>query len=663
MPRCVTKGLAELLNVEFYGEWIGLVAEFTTRSLLSWQWASNSVYYLLSLWSRLVTSVPYLKGETPSLLDETVPKITEGFITSRINSVQAILADNSLENPLDSVEVLQDQLEFLPFLCRFQYQSSSLYIINIMEPLLQAYTRYQELSKQRLDRAILIFVQSFRRSYVGDQAMHSSKQLYGRLSELLGLNDHLILLNVIVGKIATNMKCYAESEDVIDHTLSLFLDLATGYMTGKLLLKLESVKFIIANHSPENFPFLAEYKCSRSRTTFYYILGSLVFMEDSPVKFRTFMEPLQQVALNLEATPDAAFRTDVAKRAFVGWMRDLRGIAMATNSRKTYGLLFDWLYPSRMPLLLRAISLCTDEPEVTTPLLKFTYEFVLNKAQRLTFDSSSPNGILLFREVSKIIVAYGSRILLLPNGTDIYGSKYKGIWISLTVLSRALCGNYVNFGVFELYGDRALADALDISLKMTLSVPLSDILAFKKLSKAYFGYMEVLFNNHIKFVLNLDTNTFIHIVSSLESGLKGLDAGISSQCASAIDNLAAFYFNNITSGDSPPSPASVNLARHIGECPNLFPQILKTLFEIMLFEDAGNQWSLSRPILSLIMTSEQMFSELRAHILASQTVDQQQRLSQCFDKLMTDVNRNLEPKNRDRFTQNLTAFRRDFRLK
>ncbi|KAF8687195.1 hypothetical protein HU200_042862 [Digitaria exilis] len=725
--------LAELLSVEFYGEWIGLVAEFTTRSLLSWQWASNSVYYLLSLWSRLVTSVPYLKGEAPSLLDETVPKITEGFITSRINSVQAILADNSLENPLDSVEVLQDQLEFLPYLCRFQYQSSSLYIINIMEPLLQAYTersrlpapgdsdelsviegqiawmvhiiaailkirqtvgvsqesqelidaelsarvlqlirmtdtgahtqRYRESSKQRLDRAILIFVQNFRRSYVGDQAIHSSKQLYTRLSELLGLNDHLVLLNVIVGKIATNLKCYAECEDVIDHTLSLFMELASGYMTGKLLIKLESVKFIIANHSPENFPFLAEYKCSRSRTTFYYILGSLVFMEDSPVKFRTFMEPLQQVAFNLEASPDAAFWTDVAKRTFIGWMRDLRGIVMATNSRKTYGLLFDWLYPSRMPLLLRAITLWTDEPEVTTPLLKFMCEFVLNKAQRLTFDSASPNGILLFREVSKIIVAYGSRILLLPNGTDIYRSKYKGIWISLTVLSRALCGNYVNFGVFELYGDRALADALDISLKMTLSVPLSDILAFRKLSKAYFGYMEVLFNNHIKFVLNLDTNTFVHIVSSLESGLKGLDSGISTQCASAIDSLAAFYFNNITAGDAPPSPAAVNLARHIGELPNLFPQILKTLFEIILFEDAGNQWSLSRPILSLIMTSEQMFSDLRAHILASQHVDQQQRLSQCFDKLMTDVNRNLEPKNRDKFTQNLTAFRHDFRLK
>ncbi|VAH60324.1 unnamed protein product [Triticum turgidum subsp. durum] len=365
--------LSELLNVEFYGEWLGLVAEFTTKSLLSWQWASNSVYYLLSLWSRLVTSVPYLKGDTPSLLDETVPKITEGFITSRINSVQASFADNSPDpdNPLENAESLQDQLESLPYLCRFKYESCSLFIINIMEPLLQAYTarsrlpasgdaaelsviegqiawmvhiiaailkirqtvgcsqdsqelfdaelaarvlqlinitdtgvhaqRYQEISKQRLDRAILIFVQNFRRSYVGDQAMHASK-LYARLSELLGLTDHLVLLNVIVGKIATNLKCYAECEDVIDHTLSLFLELASGYMTGKLLLKLESTKFIIANHS------------------------------DGPVKFRSFMEPLLQVAVKLEASADAAFRTDVVKYAFTGLMRDLRGIAMATNT-------------------------------------------------------------------------------------------------------------------------------------------------------------------------------------------------------------------------------------------------------------------------------------------------------------------------------------------
>ena len=205
-------------------------------------------------------------------------------------------------------------------------------------------------------------------------------------------------------------------------------------------------------------------------------------------------------------------------------MRDLRGIAMATNrcvisyhvhyegttalvilmlwsSRKTYGLLFVWCIhltchfcwePSHStpinqrltsvpnlfsrtilcpgtycifylhdfimyrPLFLETtLYLCAPiacycsnmlpKSNLTTHNLRFLnlslitlnimnmYEFVLNKAQRLTFDSSSPNGILMFREVSKIIVAYGSRIILLPNGTNIYGSKYKGIWISISL--------------------------------------------------------------------------------------------------------------------------------------------------------------------------------------------------------------------------------------
>lgn len=49
----------------------------------------------------------------------------------------------------------------------------------------------------------------------------------------------------------------------------------------------------------------------------------------------------------------------------------------------------------------------------------------------------------------------------------------------------ALAGNYVNFGVFELYGDRALSDALDIALKLTLSIPLADILAFRKVHEPF----------------------------------------------------------------------------------------------------------------------------------------------------------------------------------
>lgn len=56
-------------------------------------------------------------------------------------------------------------------------------------------------------------------------------------------------------------------------------------------------------------------------------------------------------------------------------------------------------YPQHMQAVVCCLEAFADVPAVTTPLLKFMSEFVFNKSQRLTFDSSSANGILLFREV------------------------------------------------------------------------------------------------------------------------------------------------------------------------------------------------------------------------------------------------------------------------
>lgn len=65
----------------------------------------------------------------------------------------------------------------------------------------------------------------------------------------------------------------------------------------------------------------------------------------------------------------------------------------------------------------------------------------------------------------------------------------------------ALAGNYVNFGVFELYGDRALSDALDAALKMTLSIPMSDILAYRKVCKQFSCRMLCTYSLFFKFSL------------------------------------------------------------------------------------------------------------------------------------------------------------------
>ncbi len=45
----------------------------------------------------------------------------------------------------------------------------------------------------------------------------------------------------------------------------------------------------------------------------------------------------------------------------------------------------------------------------------------------------------------------------------------------MVVLTRALLGNYVNFGVFALYGDPALSNALQVVLQLVLSIPFPEL--------------------------------------------------------------------------------------------------------------------------------------------------------------------------------------------
>lgn len=54
--------------------------------------------------------------------------------------------------------------------------------------------------------------------------------------------------------------------------------------------------------------------------------------------------------------------------------------------------------------------------------------------------------------------------------------KLKGVSVCFSMLKAVLSGNYVNFGVFRLYGDNALDNALQTFIKLLLSIPHSDLL-------------------------------------------------------------------------------------------------------------------------------------------------------------------------------------------
>ncbi|CAM9958305.1 unnamed protein product, partial [Discosporangium mesarthrocarpum] len=138
---------------------------------------------------------------------------------------------------------------------------------------------------------------------------------------------------------------------------------------------------------------------------------------------------------------------------------------------------------------------------------------------------------------------------------------------------------------------------------------------------------------------------------------QGLDAPLASQCAATIDHLATYHFKN-SSKDVPPMRA---LKTHLAANPTLLSSLMSTLFNILLFDsmsnNTANQWAVTRPILSLLLADEQAFNNYKEHLTASQAPQNQPRLQEAFSKLLSDVQRNLESTNRDRFTQRLTTFR------
>jgi exportin-7 len=90
----------------------------------------------------------------------------------------------------------------------------------------------------------------------------------------------------------------------------------------------------------------------------------------------------------------------------------------------------------------------------------------------------------------------------------------------LNTLSCALSGNYCNFGVFGLYGDKALENVMDVALQVSLQMPLNDVLSYIKLSKAYYAFLEVLFRNHLDTLSGLSSSIFIQLVNSNHEGLQ-----------------------------------------------------------------------------------------------------------------------------------------------
>ena len=120
-----------------------------------------------------------------------------------------------------------------------------------------------------------------------------------------------------------------------------------------------------------------------------------------------------------------------------------------------------------------------------------------------------------------------------------------------------------------------------------------------------------------------------------------------------VESLASFYYNNRNKD----TEMMKGLQRHLQSCPEMFSYFLQTLFQVLLFVPAANHWTLSGALFALILLNTTKYQTFVEEIINSQPVDRREDLLNAFAGILKDINDNLQPTNRERFTRNLTIFK------
>jgi len=330
-------------------------------------------------------------------------------------------------------------------------------------------------------------------------------------------------------------------------------------------------------------------------------------------------------------------------------------------------MLFEWYFPANIQILGKALKIWYYDPDVTTPILKCMVELLQNRSQRLQFEVSSPNGVLLFREASNMLVTYGQAILGIGDIPDslMYSHKLKGVCLCFKLLRSALSSNMVNFGIFKLYNDNALENAFETFVKLLVSITPSQLAEYPKLNTSYYSLMEVITQDHMTLFAQLPEEVLYSIMQSITHGLAAWDTAVCTNCCTTLDHVVSFVWriwNRRTKSAHSQNwelAAGQKLLGILEKHPELMQQPLINILNIIMFQDCKNQWSMSRPLLGLILINFDNFGKVQESLCSSQSPEKLQGLSQCFEHLMEGIDKNLHSKNRDRFTHGLSVFRRE----
>ncbi|KAJ3427873.1 exportin [Anaeramoeba flamelloides] len=523
---------------------------------------------------------------------------------------------------------------------------------------------------ESIEISILKFLQKLNMHYL-KSTNKSHSIIFENINKLTNLDDQSKFIFLILNKIINNLKSSNSSLPIIESSLQLFDDLATNYSTSQIILKIENIENLFENHHNFQFGFFQiNDETSKCRSIFYKILTKLIFREENKMiltsRFLSFIAPFQTVATRIIKFLNSNTRVDQNYTLIIiGFIKDITGIVKACQDRLSFNLIFNWIYPDIIQIFTHIlIHFLNLTPIIAKKCLKFWNELTNNAKNRIKFESSSPNGIYLFKEVLNSIYQYSLK--LEQNFESVNNTNTLQLILLLQqILFRALSGNYINLGVFEIYKENILENTIKIILKLSLQINYSQLLNLPDLYHNFYSLISILFKLLIQHLIQLDSDSFNTILNYLLDGIALPEIEINNYCFLSLQNLLQFYkryhLNKYCKNNKKLQWAS-DLHTHINyKNEFFFLNLLNSLFHLLVFNHKFDDSQIFDLFFSLINTFPSNFVQIKDLLLKKLPTQDHQQISNLFELFFNRIENFNNSSDVNKFKIHLYSFRKEIR--
>ncbi|OMJ88404.1 hypothetical protein SteCoe_9623 [Stentor coeruleus] len=668
-------GLKEVSENQLFHSWIQIFKGFCTNLFTRDDAIFSSYESSIIIWSYLsyeshVYNLPIISAQIVSLfksfLGLTLANARSEIIIENIEGIREqvdMIADFSLYYYSDLMKEMHERyfevLELYESTQNQEFQAKLAWLIiiasafvslrdvknymnegnmdaNMAHLIFQLITKIPE-KELSLHIAIIVFLTNFSKAYVNCPDCQIWT-IFNPLNE--NLEETSIQIISLIIEIIFKHLSDCNNKFLIKYSLELFEFLAKGYYSNILLVKVPLIQNFMINYS--NYSLcLAD---SKIRAQLFSNLAHLWISETVGRELDNFLYPIgEMISMNISIKNP---------RFFEFLFRELQGICSAISGQKKFLEFFDWFIEKIEVLMIVCQNFLLEEV-VMQSLLKFLVEVTDGKNARIKFPDSSGNGVLLFKKLSEVLVPYGNYLADHAMEVTNFQGKVKRI---IGILKNLTSGGYVCFGVFEIYNDTCFIETLKMSFRLIDLLILTQITTYTKLIDNLYDYIEILSRNFSKLIFqHIPLPSISTLISYLKSGIK---SSTIKHCISSA-NSTTYITESIIILSKNPSTSRLQLQEFLSQISQTISELLEIIIEIIILEDSNFMWSLSKPLLGLIIINENNYENVVRYALnkVSNNPAYQDELGKSLTHLMDNVPRTLDCKSKETFGKNFSELR------